>query len=152
MLPLLVILVAGALVAAGPALRPVAPGAPTTACSPAPCAAPHGFEVDISALAQSGGRATMTVAFKNHTQAAAGSVDYNHTSPDDFQLRGSDGRQVKPIFGEGCPRWSELKIARGATAGPEPLCFPAVPGFPAALLVWGPDLGFLFDDVRIPLG
>ncbi|HEY8678964.1 MAG TPA: hypothetical protein VIN39_10075 [Candidatus Dormibacteraeota bacterium] len=55
-------------------------------------------------------------------------------------------------FSPGCPDWGQLQIEHGASAGPEPLCF-ATPasGLQGAVIVWSPDLGLLFDDVRIPL-
>jgi len=93
----------------------------------------------------------MHVSFVNHPHQQS-FVDYNHTSPADFQLRGADGRQSKPIFTSTCPDWGELRIKIGASAGPEPICFSSPPhGTYGAYVIWGPDLGLLFDDVQVPL-
>jgi hypothetical protein len=121
-------------------------------CSPSPCSAPEGFEVDISGLSVAGDTVMMQVAFKNRTVAdPLEAVSYRHTSPADFQLRTATGQQVSPVFNGRCPNWPELKVQRGASAGPKPLCFRGA-GFNGAQLIWSPDLGLLFDDVQIPLG
>ncbi|MDQ6691620.1 MAG: hypothetical protein M3Z13_02525 [Candidatus Dormibacteraeota bacterium] len=155
LIPIVIIVVCGLAVAAGPSLGPLADqavsGAGPEACSPSPCAAPHGFEADISNLVVAGGRLSMNVTFHNRTSNRNRAVSFNHTSPADFQLRMRTRQQLKPIFDNECPQWSELRIARGADAGPETLCFQAT-SLSGAQLVWSPDLGLLFDDVRIPLG
>jgi hypothetical protein len=122
-------------------------------CSPHPCAAPHGFEADLSNITEAGGRVTMTVTFHNHTtREPLEAVSYRHTSPADFQLRSADGHQASPVFSSACPDWAELHVEHGASAGPRPLCFAsAAGGLVGAVIVWSPDLGLLFDDVRIPL-
>ena len=120
------------------------------ACSPKPCAAPEGFEVDVANIQSSAGTTNFEVSFKNHTPAAFGSTSFRPTSPRDFQLRLKDGRQVSPTFGAGCPDWGELHVERGGSAGPVRLCFRA-PSAAGAVVIWGPDLGLLFDDVQVPL-
>ena len=135
--------VGGALIATSP-----------TPCSPAPCSAPHGFEVDIAAITTANGMVTMQATFKNATTPDAfDAVSYRHTSPADFQLRSKDGHQAGPRFDSRCPDWGQVKIERGASAGPKLLCFqtPAT-GLHGAEIIWSPDLGLLFDDVQIPLG
>ena len=129
-------------------------GGSTPACSPRPCAAPSGFEADLSTIEVRDGQVSFLVAFKNRTQSTPfEAVSYRHTSPADFQLRSSAGVQQGPTFNSACPQWPELKIERGASAGPERLCFKEPSGGMAgAVVVWSPDLGLLFDDVRIPLG
>lgn len=153
------VLVGAALVAAA-ALAVVAflslraaPGGAAAAdnCTPKPCAAPHGFGAYVSAVRVSGGQVRMAVNFINHPHAE-GFTDYNHTSPADFWLRSGSAGPAAPVFNSDCPNWGELRIKIGSSAGPVPLCF-SVPaaGMTGAQLAWGPDLGFLFDEVRIPL-
>ena len=93
----------------------------------------------------------MQVSFINHPHPQA-LVDYNHTSPADFQLRHADGIQGKPVFRADCADWGEIKVKIGESAGPVPLCFRAqASGTRGALVIWGPDLGLTFDDVQVPL-
>jgi hypothetical protein len=83
-------------------------------CAPAPCSAPHGFEVDISNLSSANGLVTMQVRFKNHTTGdALEAVSYRHTSRADFKLHAPDGGEVGPLFNGQCPDWGELRIERG---------------------------------------
>ena len=139
------------------ALRSMQHGAPaprstTDSCAPQPCAAPSGFGAYFSAVAVSDGLMTMQVAFINHPHDQ-GYVDYNHTSPADFQLRGGDGRQVNPVFSAACPDWGELRVKIRASAGPRRLCFPwRQADAHGAEVIWSPDLGLFFDDVQVPLG
>jgi hypothetical protein len=119
-------------------------------CSPAPCAAPHGFEVDVFAATAGDEMVVVKVGFKNHTPEGFGAGNYRPTSPADFQLRQADGSQVRATFGGACTDWGEIHVIRGQSAGPESLCFKAG-SVTGAYLVWSPDLGILFDDVRIPL-
>jgi hypothetical protein len=120
-------------------------------CAPWPCAAPHGFEADITGVATENGRLVLHLMFTNHTKPDTFEyVPYRHTSPADFQLRTADGHQEPPTFSVDCPDWHELRIQRGARAGPLILCFKA-PATRRAQLIWSPDLGFLFDDVQIAL-
>jgi hypothetical protein len=123
-------------------------------CSPSPCSAPHGLEVDIADITTANGVVMMQVRFKNATTPdALDAVSYRHTSPADFQLRSRDGQQERPRFETRCPDWGELRIERGASAAPKPLCFAApAAGLSGAQMIWSPDLGLLFDDVQIPLG
>ena len=124
----------------------------TDSCAPRPCAAPSGFGAYFSAVAVADGMMTMQVAFINHPHDQ-GFVDYNHTSPADFQLRDGDGRQVKPLFSAACPDWGELRIKIRDSAGPQPLCFPwRHADARGAEVIWSPDLGLFFDDVQVPLG
>jgi hypothetical protein len=127
---------------------------PSEPCAPHPCSAPHGFHVAIGNIATAHGIVRLEVSFANHTTADTFyAVSYRHTSPADFQLRSKDGHQARPRFDSQCPDWGELKIERGASAGPKSLCFatPAA-GLQGAEIIWSPDLGLLFDDVQIPLG
>ncbi|HEY0493718.1 MAG TPA: hypothetical protein VGD57_09650 [Candidatus Dormibacteraeota bacterium] len=125
---------------------------PAQSCSPAPCAAPNGFEAYFSNIHVSGEELTIDVRFKNQTSGGFEAVSYRHTSPADFQLRGADGHQSPPHFSQTCPGWRELRLERGASAGPVTLCFPAPAGdYHQAQLIWSPDLGLLFDDVRVAL-
>jgi hypothetical protein len=121
-------------------------------CAPRPCAAPHGFEIDITGIPTENGRLVLHVMFTNRTKPDTFEyVPYRHTSPADFQLRTADGHQEPPVFSSDCPDWHELRIQRGARAGPLILCFKAPAAVNGAQLIWSPDLGFLFDDVQIPL-
>lgn len=122
-------------------------------CSPMPCAAPRGFEVDIAGLRIEADQVRMQVSFKNQTQPQPGeAVSYRHTSPADFLLTTTAGERLRPVFNADCPQWPEVQVPRGGSAGPEPLCFAAPStGLKGARLVWSPDLGFFFDDVVIRL-
>lgn len=125
---------------------------PDRPCSPRPCAAPHGFQVYLTSVQLSGGVLMMAVRFKNQTTSGFEGVSYRHTSPADFQLRAGDGNQSPPQFSSLCPRWPQLRVERGASAGPVPLCFPAPAGdYRDSQVIWSPDLGLLFDDIQIPL-
>ena len=121
------------------------------ACSPKPCAAPKGFEIDISEVHSAAGITSFQASFRNRTAADLGTTSFRPTSPRDFQLRLQDRRQLSPWFSGDCPDWGELHVERGGSAGPVKLCF-QTPTAAGASVVWGPDLGILFDDVRIPLG
>jgi hypothetical protein len=136
-------------------LQPAVRGGPgLQACSPQPCAAPGGFEVDISQLQSAGDRVSAQVRFRNHTQGdLLDAVSYRHTSPADFALRAGDGRTLAPVFTADCPKWEEVRVERGSTVGPEQLCFQDhLNDLRGASMVWSPDLGLLFRQVSIPLG
>ena len=153
--PIGLAILAGIGIAIGPNLRgslqsATGSGVPL-ACSPQPCTAPKGFEIDIANIQSAAGTTSFEVSFKNHTAADLGTTSFRPTSPRDFQLRLKDGRQLQPKFGAGCPDWGELHVERGGSAGPVLLCFRA-PSPAGAVVIWGPDLGLLFDDVQIPLG
>ncbi|HVD01058.1 MAG TPA: hypothetical protein VNG93_07915 [Candidatus Dormibacteraeota bacterium] len=125
-------------------------GASPEPCSPAPCAAPHGFEVDVVGVKVAGGVVEVQVGFKNHTPEGFGAGNYRPTLPSDFQLQTAAGGRVRPSFGGGCTDWGEIHVVRGSTAGPLNLCFRA--GTAAgAQLIWAPDLGILFSEVAVPL-
>ncbi|MDQ6884840.1 MAG: hypothetical protein M3077_11495 [Candidatus Dormibacteraeota bacterium] len=156
--PTLVVLAAAALVLllaviASTSLRKVTQAViPAAPCSPHPCAAPEGFEADFTAIRAVDGVLRMAVTFHNHTTGGFEAVSSRHTSPADFQLRDAAGHQTDPIFSSLCPHWAELRVERGKSAGPEPLCFAAPAGdVRSAQVIWSPDLGLLFDDVQIPL-
>ena len=120
-------------------------------CSPKPCAAPSGFGAYFSGVVVADGVVHMNVSFINHPHQQV-LVDYNHTSPADFQLRHADGSQTKPVFNAECADWGELKVRIGDSAGPVPLCFGAhALGTQGTFVIWGPDLGLTFDDVQVPL-
>ena len=150
----LVLLAAVAFVALEPPVtKPSADGGP--ACSPRPCTAPGGFELYLSNLSLSGGRVTMDVSFKNHTQAGGfEAVTYRHTSPADFELH-SGGGNSKPLFDASCTHWEEARVERGAANanGPDKLCFSAPSsGLSGAELRWTPDEGVFPIAGSISLG
>lgn len=119
-------------------------------CSPTPCAAPKGFEADISNVQSANGTTSFDVTFKNHTAADLGTTSYRPTTPHDFRLRLKNGDSLRPVFGAGCPDWGELHVERGSSAGPVRLCF-KTSATAGAVVAWSPDLGFLFVEVGIPL-
>jgi hypothetical protein len=153
-LPVGLAIVAGLGIAIGPnfqaRLQQGTGGSASEACSAQPCAAPKGFEIEVTNIRAAAGITSFDVSFKNHTAADLGTTSFRLTSPRDFQLRLKDGRQVPPAFSAGCPDWGELHVERGGSAGPVRLCFRA-PSPAGARVVWGPDLGWRFDDVQIPL-
>jgi hypothetical protein len=151
-LPLGLALLAAFGLAFGPTLRGTLQPAATVseACSPQPCAAPKGFEVDIADVHSAAGITSLQASFKNRTAADFGTTSYRPTSPRDFELRLKDGRRLQPAFTADCPDWGELHVERGGTGGPVTLCFEAASTVGASV-VWSPDLGFLFNEVRIPL-
>jgi hypothetical protein len=152
-LPLGLALLAVVGLAIGPTLRgSLQPASNVSeACSPKPCAAPKGFEIDISEVQSAAGITSFRASFKNRTAADLGTTSFRPTSPRDFQLRLKDRRQLPPTFSGDCPDWGELHVERGAAVGPVKLCF-QTSSAAGTFVVWGPDLGILFDDVRIPLG
>ena len=123
---------------------------PNERCSPSPCGAPAGFEVDVTGTQVKTGYVMVTVVLRNHTKPQLfEAVSYRHTSPADFSLR-AGGRTLRPVFNADCPDWPEVDVQRGATSGPQTLCF-AVATTAGADLVWNPDLGFLAEPVSIAL-
>ena len=123
-------------------------------CSPKPCAAPQGFEADVGAIQADASRVTMQVTLRNNTtRGGFEAVSYRHTSPADFRLSGSDGISRLPVFSADCPDWGEVRVERGATAGPEKLCFQSPTlGLHGAAVVWEPELGVFTHRVLINLG
>lgn len=122
-------------------------------CSPKPCAAPQGFETDVGAIQTETGRVTMQVTLRNNTKGGFEAVSYRHTSPADFRLSGSDAISRAPVFAADCPNWGEVRVERGATVGPERLCFESpMLGLHGAALTWEPDLGVFTHKVLINLG
>lgn len=130
------------------------PGA-TRPCHPRPCANPHDFELYLSRPpAQAGDHQLLRLSarFVNGRNDLT-SVNGNKNRADllDFQLRDGHGTQVRPSFdAPGCQHWDSFEIPYPQGFGPRPICF-KVTGPGPLVLVWGPDLGLLFDDVRIPL-
>ena len=119
-------------------------------CSPSPCGAPDGFEVDVTNVAVAGGHLVLTVAFRNHTTyQPLEAVSYRHSSPADFTLR-AGGHTYRPVFDSACPSWPEVDVPRGATSPPRLLCFP-VSSASGTTLVWDPDLGVMPRPVSIGL-
>jgi hypothetical protein len=151
--PIAIAILAGIGLAFGPhgLLANSSPGSSAEPCSPSPCAAPHGFEVDVLGATAGGGQVEVTVAFKNHTPQGFGAGNYRPTTPGDFQLQLADGSRLRPSFGGACSDWGEIHVVRGGSAGPESLCFKATSAA-GAKLAWSPDLGILFSQVQIPLG
>lgn len=123
---------------------------PNERCTPSPCGAPAGFEVDVTSTQVKSDHLVLTVVFHNHTQPQLfEAVSYRHTSPADFTLR-AGGKTYQPIFNSDCPNWPELDVPRGATSPPRTVCF-AVTTTSGAILVWNPDLGFISQPVSIAL-
>ena len=124
-------------------------------CRPQPCANPHDFELYLgrSAPEPGDGRLLRLSARFVIAHNDLASVNGNKHRADllDFQVRDGDGEQTRPVFdAPGCEQWAAFEIPYPQTFGPKPVCFrPA--GAPPLTIVWGPDLGLLFDDVRIPL-
>lgn len=123
-------------------------------CSPQPCAAPQGFEADLSQIQTANGRVTMLVTLHNKTvRGGLETVSYRHTSTADFRLSGSDAVTRAPVFSADCPDWGEVRVQRGAAAGPLKLCFESPRlGLQGAALLWDPDVGLFTRRVSIPLG
>jgi hypothetical protein len=120
-------------------------------CAPSPCAAPQGFEADISNLQTAGGVVSMDLTLRNKTaKTPFEAVSYRHTSPSDFQLSGTDGVDRSPIFQLDCPNWGDVRVPRGATQGPVRLCFqPPREGTQGAVLLWKPDVGVFSRRISI---
>lgn len=123
---------------------------PNERCTPSPCGAPAGFEVDVTSMHATPDYIALTLVFRNHTQPQLfEAVSYRHTTPADFTLR-AGGRTLQPVFNSQCPNWPEIKVQRGSASAPQALCF-AVASPRGAVLVWNPDLGFIPESVSIPL-
>lgn len=123
---------------------------PNERCSPSPCGAPDGFEVDVTNVAVADGHLVLTVTFRNHTTYQMfEAVSYRHTTPADFSLR-AGGQTYRPVFDSTCPDWPELDVPRSASSEPRTLCFP-VQSASGATLVWEPDLGVIPRPVSIAL-
>jgi len=124
---------------------------PNERCSPSPCGAPNGFEVDVTETSVVEGHLALTAIFRNHTMyQPLEAVSYRHTSPADFAVRAA-GVQYRPVFSAECPNWPELDVGRGKTSTPRVLCF-AVGSATGATLVWNPDVGVVPRPVSIALG
>lgn len=123
-------------------------------CSPKPCTELGGWELNLRNINLTGSRVSMDVSFKNNTPGGGlEAVSYRHTSPMDFLLRYPSGDTRKPVFDAACPRWDEPRIERGGGAGPDHLCFNAVPsGLIGAELQWTPDEGVFSTTGTVPLG
>lgn len=123
---------------------------PNERCSPTPCGAPAGFEVDVTSAAVKSDHVVLTVVFRNHTTPQLfEAVSYRHTSPADFSLH-AGGKTYQPVFDSDCPNWPELDVPRGATSPSRTVCF-AVGSTSGATLVWNPDLGVIPHPVSIAL-
>jgi hypothetical protein len=123
---------------------------PNERCTPSPCGAPAGFEIDVTSSEVKSDHLVLTVVFHNHTQPQLfEAVSYRHTSPADFTLR-AGGKTYRPVFNSDCPNWPELDVPRGATSPPRTICF-AVTSTSGATLVWNPDLGVVPQPVSIAL-
>jgi hypothetical protein len=127
-------------------------------CRPAPCAAPAGMELHVDQLTVSPHgerrRLLMTVHFVNHTQPQlAEATSSRHTGLADFRLEEEGGRTARPVYGDGCPQWPDVTLARGEASDEETVCFDlAGPPREGAKLEWSPDLGLLFRSVTVDLG
>ena|SRR2546425_1588328 len=123
-----------------------------TPCAPSPCAAPGGFEADVSNVQTASGVVTADVTLRNKTTGGLEAVSYRHTNPADFQLSGTDGVDRSPVFNADCPDWGEVRVQRGQSLGPFRLCFePPRQGLAGAVLLWNPDVGLFSHRVSIPL-
>jgi hypothetical protein len=121
-------------------------------CAPSPCAAPQGFEADVSNIQSVSGLVTADITLRNKTSGGLGAVSYRHTSPADFVLNGTDGVDRVPVFSADCPNWGEVRVQRGQSVGPIRLCFEAPRfGLQGAVLLWDPDVGLFSHRVSIPL-
>ena len=145
------VVVCAAAAAAYVSLQPrLAPPAGNQNCAPKPCAAPNGLEISITSvleLESLPGTVDVHVRLANNTQPRAfEAVSYRHTSPQDFSGLAADGSALRPDL-SACRDWGEVRVARGASAGPFSVCFRS----PISTLRWAPDLGPLFDHVDIPL-
>ena len=130
------------------------PGA-SRACQPQPCANPHDFELYLTSQPPQPGDQKLlrlSARFVNNRNDTT-SVNGNKNRADllDFQLRDGRGAQSRPVFdAPGCAHWDSFEIPYPQAFGPRPICF-RVAGPGPLVVVWGPDLGLLFDDVRIAL-
>jgi len=136
-------------------------------CAPAPCADIRGFELRIShvsraASAGQGGDpagsarvVTMRAAFRNNF--ASTPLDANddlRADPADVKLRDARGQEHDAVFSAapGCARWQAVTLPKGATLGPQPLCFEVADNARGALtLIWSPDVGPFVPPAAIPL-
>jgi hypothetical protein len=150
-LVLVVVLVVGNRAGALQGVRAQVPFA-DVGCAPSPCAAPQGFEADISNIQVTSDLVTVDVTLRNRTAAGLEAVSYRHTAPADFLLSPTDGVDRAPIFNAGCPDWGDVRVQRGQTVGPMPLCFqPPRLGLQGAVLLWDPDVGLFSHRVSIQL-
>ncbi|MDQ6746508.1 MAG: hypothetical protein M3010_00165 [Candidatus Dormibacteraeota bacterium] len=157
---LLAIAVSGALALRSMAGQPGGASAGTTAgsrreCAPQPCADPHEFELHLTrGAAHPNDRHLLRLeaTFRNaHYDSLSMNGNQDRADLADFQLRDGRGTQTKPVFdAPGCEEWAATKMYYRQGFGPRAVCF-RVEGPAPLQVVWGPDLGLLFDDVRIPL-
>jgi hypothetical protein len=121
-------------------------------CAPSPCAAPQGFEADVSNIQPTSTLLSMDITLRNRTSGGLEAVSYRHTKPSEFVLSPTDGVDRAPVFNSDCPNWDEVRVERGQTMGPMPLCFePPRLGLQGAVLLWNPDVGLFSHRVSIPL-
>jgi hypothetical protein len=122
------------------------------ACSPRPCTELEGWELYVSGITRIPGHLALRVSFRNNTPGSAfEAVSFRHTGPADFVLH-YRGLDLRPTAGDACPAWDERRIERGASAGPDPLCFDVPdpePGRPE--LRWSPDTGLFGAAGSVPL-
>ncbi len=153
-----VLLLALAAVAARAVRSPSASPAAPPGCQPAPCAAPHGMELHVDQVTVvnhgTGRRLVLTVHFANHSRGElVEATSLRHTGPQDFVVHEAGGRRGNPVFGDGCPRWPDLSLARGSASEEETVCFDLLgPPRERVQLEWSPDLGLLFRSVTVDLG
>ena len=122
-------------------------------CAPSPCASPQGFEADVSNIQATPTLVTMDITLRNRTTGGLEAVSYRHTSPAEFLLSPSDGVDRAPVFNDSCSNWGDLRVQRGQSTGPLPLCFePPRLGLQGAVLLWDPDVGLFSHRVSIPIG
>lgn len=130
------------------------PGA-SRPCNPQPCANPHDFDLYLTRQpAQEGDHQLLRLGarFVNaHNDALSANGNHNRADPQDFQIRDGRGTQTRPVYdAPGCARWDSYEIPYPEAFGPKPICFRTAGPAPL-MVVWGPDLGFFFDDVRVNL-
>jgi hypothetical protein len=149
----LALVLIGVLILSAGSFQGVRPQNPfAQSCAPSPCASAQGFEADISNLQTGTGLVSVDVTLRNRTTGGFEAVSYRHTSPAEFQLNGTDGVDRAPIFNSDCPDWGEVRVERGATAGPFRLCFePPRVGLQGTVLLWDPDVGLFSHRISIPI-
>ena len=130
------------------------PGA-SRPCRPEPCANPHDFELYLGRTAPRPGDGKLlrlSARFVNaHNDLTSVNGNKNRADPLDFQVRDAAGEQSPAVFdASGCEHWASFEIPYSEGFGPRPICFRPAGAGPLTI-VWGPDLGLLFDDVLIPL-
>jgi hypothetical protein len=114
-------------------------------CSPGPCADVQGFNLWITNVKVTGNLVSMTVQFRN-------SSDATHASPEDLQLIDAS-RNTSGLVTDspGCKTWTRHEFNNGATFGPIDVCFRVNNATPPFILRWSPDLGLFCCETDIKI-